>query len=405
MFDITQVNASLLGATAHEATERGPRVAVHSSEISGQLMTAGMAKPIVTWRVTPSHHALNPAPEGDQPELSTAEGMALIRDLAGFGVPRLLFAGCEPLRRPDLYELVAYAGGLGMATGLVVRAGLLSSPAEAALKRAGLGSISILARSFEPEGQPGNGFRAAVDACAGSEAAGLEAELRVPLTRWNFSWLDEIVHFLDRQRIRKLVFSHLVCGRRQDDLTHPQKRRALDRILDRAEDLRRRGARLEISTDENHADGIYWYLQLAKRNPPRAAALHRLLEGHGADVLGAGVGMAGIDCSGNIHPDDHWHSHTLGNTRRAAFSEVWENSPDPLLGGLRNRLPLLKGRCANCRWKPVCGGNLRVRAANLYGDPWMPDPACYLTSDEISKKVPEPTDAMAEDVLWLEQAA
>ena len=95
----------------------------------------------------------------------------------------------------------------------------------------------------------------------------------------------------------------------------------------------------------------------------------------------------------------------LGNVRETPFSEIWEKSADPLLRGLRDRLPLLKGRCANCRWKQACGGNLRVRAEEFFGDPWMADPACYLTNKEISKEITEQVEAMEDDVLLEEQAA
>ena len=91
--------------------------------------------------------------------------------------------------------------------------------------------------------------------------------------------------------------------------------------------------------------------------------------------------------------------------RVTPFSEIWEKSPNPLLQGLRDRLPLLKGKCANCRWQQACGGNLRVRAEEYFGDPWMTDPACYLTNDEIDKEVADLTEAMEDDVLLPGQAA
>ena len=97
----------------------------------------------------------------------------------------------------------------------------------------------------------------------------------------------------------------------------------------------------------------------------------------------AGVGIANIDSYGNVHPDQFWQTHTLGNVRERPFSELWSRSTDPLLAGLRNRLPLLKGRCQTCRWQPLCGGSFRVRAFQATGDPWAPDPACYLTDEEI----------------------
>jgi MoaA/NifB/PqqE/SkfB family radical SAM enzyme len=78
---------------------------------------------------------------------------------------------------------------------------------------------------------------------------------------------------------------------------------------------------------------------------------------------------------------------------------------NPLMAGLKNRLPLLKGRCADCRWKRLCGGSFRARAEKVYGDPWMHDPQCYLTDEEIRRDLPESASAMVEAALPKEKAA
>jgi len=38
----------------------------------------------------------------------------------------------------------------------------------------------------------------------------------------------------------------------------------------------------------------------------------------------------------------------------------------------------------------VCGGGFRVRAVQVHGNLWAPDPACYLSDEEI-----EPIEAVA----------
>jgi len=73
----------------------------------------------------------------------------------------------------------------------------------------------------------------------------------------------------------------------------------------------------------------------------------------------------------------------LGNVKERKFSEIWSDNSITLLAQLRNRLPLLKGRCAECRFKEICGGSFRVRAWQVHGDPWASDPACYLSDAEI----------------------
>ena len=54
-----------------------------------------------------------------------------------------------------------------------------------------------------------------------------------------------------------------------------------------------------------------------------------------------------------------------------------------LMYRLKDKRPLVKGRCAQCKWLDICGGNFRVRAEAATGDLWESDPACYLTDAEI----------------------
>jgi radical SAM protein with 4Fe4S-binding SPASM domain len=417
MLDITQLNASLSMQAAAETGKFGPQSGAVS--FADFPLPVGAARPMVTWRVTRSCNLncltclYDSRPRRYGAELTTAEGIALIGDLAAFQVPRLLFAGGEPLLRADLLEFVAYAHQLGIQPEIFTNGTLLSRAQAAGLKRAGLHSVSILlegiGRAVDRHRGVLGAFHAVLERYENCEAVGLEAEIRTPLNRWSYPDLAHILDFVERQRIRKVVFAHLVYAGRgnslHDDLTHEQKRRALDLLLERAEDFHRRGVEIKIATDENHVDGIYQYLRLERRNPRRAAAVYRLLPKGGAAMQGAGVGLAGIDAVGDVHPDAYWTNHILGNVREIPFSEIWKKSSDPLLRGLRDRLPLLKGRCANCRWKQACGGNLRVRADECFGDPWMPDPACYLTNEEIGKEVTEQVEAMEYDVLLSEQAA
>ena len=268
-------------------------------------------------------------------ELTTAEGMALISDLGGMRVPRLLFAGGEPLLRAGpRWNWWPTRSERGIQPSLFTNGTLLSPALAAGLKRAGLHSVSILLEGIGREvdrqrGVPG-AFDAVLEGYANCEAAGLAAEIRIPLNRWNYPELADILDFIERRQIRQAVFAHLVYAGRgnhpEDDLTHDQKRRALDLILERAEDFHRRGVAIKIATDENHVDGIYLYLRLARRNPRRAAAAYRWLQGGGADVQGAGVGLAGIDSVGDVHPDPYWANYTLGNVRETPFSEIWERS-------------------------------------------------------------------------------
>jgi radical SAM protein with 4Fe4S-binding SPASM domain len=110
---------------------------------------------------------------------------------------------------------------------------------------------------------------------------------------------------------------------------------------------------------------------------------------HMRDVLSqwggnsSGVNIANIDNLGEVHPDTFWWHYSLGNVKQRRFSEIWQDTSDPLMAGLKSRPRPVKGRCAACQYLDVCGGNTRVRAQQLTGDPWQEDPACYLDDDEI----------------------
>jgi radical SAM protein with 4Fe4S-binding SPASM domain len=69
--------------------------------------------------------------------------------------------------------------------------------------------------------------------------------------------------------------------------------------------------------------------------------------------------------------------------RERPFSEIWRDTSDPLMAGLKQQPRPVGGRCGACRYLDICGGNTRVRAQQLTGDPWAEDPACYLTDEEI----------------------
>ena len=75
---------------------------------------------------------------------------------------------------------------------------------------------------------------------------------------------------------------------------------------------------------------------------------------------------------------------SFGNVRERPFSEIWQDTSDPIMAGLKDRLGLLEGRCGTCRFRSICGGSLRARAELVTGNPWAADPACYLTDDEIA---------------------
>jgi len=150
----------------------------------------------------------------------------------------------------------------------------------------------------------------------------------------------------------------------------------MDLILQRAREL---GDGLQVLTVDNHADGPYLVLWLYRRDPEAAARALRLLRTNRGARSGLAIGC--VDEHGDVHPDQFWRSCTLGNVRHRPFSRIWTDD-HPLLRRLRSR-SYRSGRCLRCGWFEVCGGGLRARAEALLGDPWAPDPGCYLDEEEL----------------------
>jgi radical SAM protein with 4Fe4S-binding SPASM domain len=224
------------------------------------------------------------------------------------------------------------------------------------------------------------GFRHCVD-------VGQKVGLRLTLTPHTCENLDLIFDFLEKEGINRACFYHLCpAGRGKDlsTLTHEQSRKAIDTIFTRTRDFALRGKHIEILTVDNLADGPYLYLRMLREADPRAQQVHDMLTWNGGGRYSSGVGIASIDFFGNVHADQFSMFRSFGNVKQRKFSDIWQDLSNPVMAGLKDRLPLLTGRCATCRFKDLCGGSLRARAEVATGDPWSSDPGCYLTDHEIA---------------------
>lgn len=362
----------------------------------GAPKTAAQRRPIVVWNVTRTCnlrcvHCYSDSYAQKYPgELTLAQARGVIDDLVGFQVPALLFSGGEPLTHPHLFELMEYATGQGLRVTLSTNGTLITPEIAARLKATGLTYVGI---SLDGIGETNDLFRgkvgafdAAVRGIRHCMEVGQKVGLRLTLTRRNCMDLHDIFDFIKKEGIQRACFYHLVYtgrGNAADELTNAEVRRAMDIILERTRGFHEAGDTREILTVDNHVDNAYVYLKLRAHDLARAEEVYRLMKWNGGGANSSGIGIANIDTQGNVHPDQFWQSATLGNVKDRPFSHIWSDNTHPLLAGLRNRLPLLKGRCASCRFKEICGGSFRVRAVQVHGDPWAPDPACYLSDAEI----------------------
>ncbi|MCF8036698.1 MAG: 12,18-didecarboxysiroheme deacetylase [Desulfobacteraceae bacterium] len=369
-----------------------------SKEMPSHLLQFSADKrPVVVWNITQRCnlrciHCYAHAKAGLQEnELSTAEGKALIDDLADMGAPVLLLSGGEPLMRPDLPELAEYAVSRGMRAVISTNGTLIDRDTARVLKDIGLSYVGI---SLDGNRQVNDRFRGmegafdqAMKGIENCKAAGIRVGLRFTVNRFNVDEIPGLFDLLEEMEVPRICFYHLVYAGRgsslvNDDVSHEETRQILDLIMERTRDLHDRGKPKEVLTVDNHADGPYVYLRLLRENPERAAEVLELLQMNEGNNSGRGIGCVSWD--GEVHADQFWRHHSFGNVRQRPFSEIWtDTSADPLLARLKEKKNHVKGRCAKCRWLDICGGNFRVRAEAVTGDVWAPDPACYLTDEEI----------------------
>jgi 12,18-didecarboxysiroheme deacetylase len=324
-------------------------------------------------------------------ELTTKEGEALIADLSRFGSPVILFSGGEPLLRRDLPHLAQLATDCGMRAVISTNGTLITREVAGQLKRIGLSYVGVSLDGMEETNDKFRGvrgaFAAALEGIRNCREAGIKVGLRFTINRRNAQDVPRIFDLLEKEEIPRVCFYHLVYAGRgsqliEEDLIREETRRVVDLILSRTRELHRRGRALEVLTVDNHADGPYLYLRMVREGSPRAGEVLELLRMNGGNSSGLGIGCVSWD--GSVHADQFWRHYSFGNIRQRPFSEIWSDLENPLMFRLKEKKKHVRGRCASCRWLDVCGGNFRVRAEAVTGDLWAPDPACYLTEEEVS---------------------
>jgi radical SAM protein with 4Fe4S-binding SPASM domain len=229
-------------------------------------------------------------------------------------------------------------------------------------------------------------------------ARGVPTGLRYTLTALNGHDFPALLDLMRAEGIGRFYFSHLnYAGRgnihRARDAQFQATRAALDLLYERAWQAARDGRNEDYVTGNNDADAPYLLRWVAHRWPRWEAPLRARLAAWGGNA--SGVNVANIDNLGHVHPDTMWWHHDLGSVRDRTFSQIWQDTSDPLMAGLKQHPRPVQGRCARCQYLAICGGNTRTRAQQLTGNPWAEDPGCYLTDAEIGRQAPLPSAAEA----------
>lgn len=355
------------------------------------------AGPVVVWNSTRTcnlkcrHCYMSSDAKKYANELTTAEAKQFIDDLADFNVPVLLFSGGEPLIRPDFFELADYAAKKGVRPTLSTNGTLITPEVARKIKDIGVGYVGISLDGLREVNDKFRGkagaFEAAMNGIKNCVAVDQRVGLRFTINHHNIQELENIFDFIEEENINRVCFYHLVYSGRgnqmmDEDVTAEESRRAMDIIIRRTRDFEERGLKKEILTVDNHCDGVYMYLKaLQEGKDELAQQIKKYISMNGGNR--SGMAFAEVDPLGYVHPDQFTQHHTFGNVRERKFGDIWQDTTNPIMAGLKDRKPLLKGRCSKCKFLDNCNGNFRTRAEARTGDFWESDPSCYLTDEEI----------------------
>ena len=345
---------------------------------------------VVIWEVTQAcdlscyHCRASAQPLRNSMELSTAQGRKLIDEVAAMGAPIFVLTGGDPLKRPDIYELVEHATLKGVRAALTPSATpLLTQAAIQELKKRGLARLAISLDGPSAEihdgfrGVPGS-FQHTMDAARWAKESHLPMQVNTTVTRRNHQDLDTFVPLLEEMGVVLWSIFFLVpTGRgKQDDLLSAEE---CERVFEKLYQISRR-VKFHIKTTEGqpyrrfllqkHAEE-----QVAPRaensaRPKAPAGVAYALDGTRPGV-NDGKGFVFISHAGEVFPSG-FLPLSGGNVRQQPLSEIYRTSP--LFMALRD-VQHLHGKCGICEYNHICGGS-RARAYAVSGDVFAPDPCC-----------------------------
>lgn len=344
------------------------------------MMNFDQSPLLVIWEVTQAcdlacvHCRASAQPDRHPHELSTGEGYRLLDEIRSFGEPLMVFTGGDPLKRPDLYDLVRHSVQIGLRTNVTPSATPLLTPAAIdGFKAAGVARMAISldgpdARTHDDfRGIPGT-FDRAMMALRHAREIGLETQLQTTVTRRNMDRLPEVAEIAAEVATKMWsLFFLIVTGRALagDDLEAAEYEKVFAFMYELS-----KTAPFGIKTTE----AMHYRRYVAQR----LKAEGRSGEGENAKRVAfrtAGVsdgkGFVFVSHTGEIFPSG-FLPVSGGNVLRDSLTEVYRNSP--LFRRLRDTHQR-GGKCGLCEYQNICGGS-RSRAYALTGDYLAEDPRC-----------------------------
>jgi radical SAM protein len=343
-------------------------------------MSAFAERPFIAiWEVTRAcalacvHCRAAAIPRRDPEELSTAEGLALLDRIAAFGTPPplVVLTGGDPLRRPDLVELVAYGTKLGLSMSLTPSGtGAATETRLRALRDAGLARLAVSLDGASPDTH--DAFRRVRGSHAHTmrivdtaRALGLPLQINTTVSRETLGELPSLAEQVAALDVVLWALFFLIpVGRAQVNQALPAE--DIERVLEWAADLQARAPFGIKTTEAPHYHRVRATRRAASPFPHPSGARMRAER-----AVTDGNGFVFIDHVGKICPSG-FLPLSAGNVRADDLVSVYRTHSFFL--ALRDSAGF-GGRCGRCEWRERCGGS-RARAWAFTGDPLGEDPGC-----------------------------
>jgi radical SAM protein len=343
-------------------------------------MNFDQAPMLVIWEATQAcdlacvHCRASAQSERNPKELTTEQGYRLLDEIRSFGEPLMVFTGGDPLKRPDLYDLIRYSVKIGLRTNVTPSATpLLTAEAIDGFKAAGITRMAIsldgpdAASHDDFRGVPGT-FDRALFALRHAREIGLDTQLQTTVTQRNRARLPEMAEIAKEVGTRMWsLFFLIVTGRagETDDLTAPEYEEVFEFMYELS-----KTAPFGVKTTE----AMHYRRYVAQR----IKAEHGVTENENAKGVAwrtAGVsdgkGFVFVSHQGEIFPSG-FLPLSGGNVLDQSLTDVYRNSD--LFRTLRDTTQR-EGKCGICEYQKICGGS-RSRAYALTGDYLAEDPRC-----------------------------
>lgn len=322
---------------------------------------------IISWNTTREchlkcKHCYRDAGEKDAAELSTAEGKALVEEIAKAGFKILILSGGEPLLREDIFELVAHARSVGLRPVFGTTGTTITTEVARKLKEAGAACIGISLDSAGPKihdefRQVPGSWQAAVEGMRNCREVGLPFQVHTTVVEQNYGEFEAITDLaIAEGAVAHHVFFLVPTGRGKDIEADALRERQYEQLLHR---ILKKQKEVPIELKPTCAPQ---FMRIARQMGMSMRFSRGCL---------AGTAYCCIIPGGDVHPCPYLPVK-VGNVREMPFSEIWRGAK--MFKELRS--DSLGGKCGTCDHKEVCGG-CRARAYYYTGGDYMAeDPWC-----------------------------